>query len=354
MNLLVIIPPKFAGCGFYRLYQPYNHMAKNYDCKVTFASGLMITEIRAFTDKELQEFDAIIWHKTYFEMPDIKRTNSLGIPTIADFDDHWIVNREHSLYKEYMKEGISARLHKLMITAKYVTCSTERLADAIFPHNDNVEVLPNAIDTGYDGLKVERAKEKNFVFGYLGGPCHIRDLGLLKGLPEEMQKNCKNYEFRLFGFNGTDIYKHYARILSGGRNSEFFSLYKGADIFHYPQFYNHMDCSLIPLESNYFNSMKSELKLIEAGHFKKSCIVSDAMPYTNISRHKKNCLVSYVPGDWYKNAKSLLENRTMAADLGEQLHEDTRKFDIAAINKKRFKFLEQCTTKQAYLQPVMT
>jgi hypothetical protein len=73
MNLLVIIQPKFAGCGFYRLYQPYNHLAKNYDVKVTFASCLMRTEVSAYTDEELKQFDAVIWHKTLFEIEDIKR-----------------------------------------------------------------------------------------------------------------------------------------------------------------------------------------------------------------------------------------------------------------------------------------
>jgi glycosyltransferase involved in cell wall biosynthesis len=329
-------------------------MAKNYDCKVTFASGLMITSIRAYTDRELQEFDVVVWHKTYFELADVKRVRSLGIATVADFDDHWIVNREHSLYKEYTKDGLSAKLHQLMINVDYVTCATKRLADAIFPHNSDVEVLPNAIDTGYDGFTVNRTKEDKFIFGYLGGPCHIRDLGLLKGLQKEMTEKLKDYDLRLFGFNGTDIYKHYAGILSDDRNSPNFSLYKGADIFHYPQFYNLMDCSLVPLESNYFNSMKSELKLIEAGHFKKACIVSNVMPYTNIIKHKKNCLVVYTPSDWFKNAKLLLENKNLAVDLGEQLYEDTQIYSIAKVNHLRFKFLSRCTTKQHSLQPVMT
>lgn len=358
MNLLVIIPSQFAGCGFYRLYQPYNHLAKNYGVKVTFSPALKKSEEVKYTDSELQEFDAVIWHKTYFELPDVRKCKDLGIVTIVDFDDHWVVNREHSMYTQYMGEGTSAKLHKLILEADYITCTTDRLADCIFEHNENVEVFSNAIDAGYNGLTVERVKEDKYIFGYLGGPCHVRDLGLLKGLQNEMTSKLSGYELRLFGYNGTDIYKHYATILSGAtkteegeKHSPNFSLYKGADIWHYPQFYNYLDCSLIPLESNYFNSMKSELKLIEAGHFKKACIVSNVTPYTNIIKHKKNCLAVTSKQDWFDSAKLLLDNKNLGVDLGEQLFQDTQRFSIENVNKKRFKFLEQCTTKLHSLQP---
>lgn len=354
MDILVIIPSSFAGCGFYRLYAPHNHLVKNYKCKVTMASGLMKSDISAYTDEELQEFDVIIWHKTYFDLRDIKRVRSLGVITIADFDDHWIVNREHSLYKQYTNEGTSAKLHKLLLNVDYVTCTTELLAESIAEINPNVEILPNAVDGLYDGWNVNRIEEDKYIFGYLGGPCHVRDIGLLKGLQAEMTSKLTGYELRLFGYNGTDIYQHYAGVLSDEKRSQNFSLYKGADIFHYPQFYNYMDCSLVPLESNRFNSFKSELKLIEAGHFKKAVIVSNVEPYTNILKNKRNCLAVNKPEDWFTNAKMLLESKQLSIDLGEQLHEDTQIYSMDNVNKSRFKFYEQCIINQHSLTQAVT
>jgi hypothetical protein len=55
--------------------------------------------------------------------------------------------------------------------------------------------------------------------------------------------------------------------------------------------------------------------------------------------------------DWFDSAKLLLDNKNLGVDLGEQLHLDTQRFSIENVNKKRFKFLEQCTTKRHYLQP---
>jgi len=340
MNILVIIPKTFAGCGFYRMYQPHNHLAKNYDVKVTLASSFMKSRISAYTDDELRAFDFVIWHKTLFDLKDIKRAKDLGVVTIADFDDYWAVPREHSLYKQYNSEGQVSKLHKLLLAVDYVTCTTADLADEIYKVNQNVQVLPNAYDLGYDGWKRGRVKEDPFVFGYLGGPCHVRDVGLLRGV-----RDATGAHFRLFGWNGTDIYNHYADILSGGGPNDDFSLFRGADIWNYPQFYNYMDVSLVPLEDSKFNGLKSELKLVEAGAFKKAVIVSPVKPYTNVIRSGKNCLTAGSKAEWIGAVKKLKGNSSLAQDLGEQLHRDTLRYDINSVNKTRYKFYKDVHKK---------
>ena len=339
MNILVIIPKTFAGCGFYRLYQPFNHLAKNYDVNITFSSSLQKTDVSYYTDDELRSFTAVMYHKTLFDMKDIRRLKDLGVPVIMDFDDHWVTGRDHTFYKQYTAEGQQAKLHKLLLQCDYITCTTEDLADEIYIHNENVEVFPNAYDKGYDGWKVDRVKEDKFVFGYLGGPCHTRDVALLRDVPAATHAH-----FRLFGYNGTEIYKHYAKILSY-LNEKNFSIYKGADIFNYPQFYNLMDVSLVPLEASKFNSMKSELKMIEAGAFSKAVIVSNVKPYTNVIRHGKNCLAADSKANWINYIKTLDRNRNYAHDLGAQLHEDVKRYDINVVNEKRYNFLKDVHKK---------
>ena len=339
MKILVIITKTFAGCGFYRLYQPFNHLAKNYDVHVTFSSSLQKTNVSYYTDEELKEFSAVVYHKTLYDMKDIRRLKDLGVPVIVDFDDHWVTGRDHTYYKQYTAEGQPAKLHKLLLEADYVTCTTDDLADEIYLHNESVEVFPNAYDTGYEGWKVGRIEEEEFVFGYVGGPCHTRDVALLREVPAATHAH-----FRLFGYNGTDIYKHYARILSY-LNRDNFSLYKGADIWNYPQFYNLMDVSLVPLEANKFNSMKSELKMIEAGAFSKAVIVSNVKPYTDVIRHGKNCLAADSKSNWINYIKTLDKNHNLAKDLGAQLHEDTKSYNIDVVNAKRYKFLKDVHTK---------
>ena len=338
MKVFVVIPKTFAGCGFYRLYQPHNHLAKNYGVEVTFGTHFIKNNHTAYLDHELQEFDIIVWHKTYFELDDIRRMNNLGIPTVIDFDDHWVVNREHSLYKQYTNEGLTTKLHRALMLAQYVTCTTEILAEEIWKVNQNIEILPNAIDMEYDSWKKqERVKEKDYVFGYLGGPCHIRDVGLMRGLQKRLTETEHSYQVRLFGYNGTDIYNHYAKVLSDDRRSQHFTAFKGADIFNYPQFYNYMDCSLVPLEDNKFNSSKSPLKLIEAGFFKKPAIVSNVEPYKELAQY---CFSVETRSDWYNHARELIRNPELGVEMGFKLYEQVQRYDIKQVNKKRFKFYQ--------------
>ena len=322
---------KFAGCGFYRMYQPHNHLAKNHGVEV------MITDtIRQFNDEKLKEFDIAIWHKAFFDYAEIDRCKSLGVVTIADFDDHWLIPKDHIFYASYVKDSTSSKLHRLIRRVDHVTCTTDILADQIYLHNKNVEVLPNAMDMDYDGCKVERVKEDKFIFGYLGGHTHVKDVRELKGLQASLLFE-KSYQIRLFGYDQTSVYNEYADILSDNRKGNF-SVYKGAEIWQYPQFYNYMDCSLVPLLGTSFNSMKSELKMIEAGFFSKAVIVSNVEPYSNIIKDGKNCLAVNHRSDWSKHCKTLLNNRSLAEDLGKQLNQDVQRYSIANVNKNRYKF----------------
>ena len=77
---------------------------------------------------------------------------------------------------------------------------------------------------------------------------------------------------------------------------------------------------LIPLQDNKFNRMKSELKMIEAGYFKKAVIVSEVHPYTNVI-NRKNCLSVGVRQDWTPKIRGLLKNHKWQDDIRFELNE---------------------------------
>lgn len=294
------------------------------------------------SDEEVKRFDLIVWHKGFFEIDDIKRAKSLGVPTVVDFDDHWVLNPEHTLAPAYAKEGTSVKLHKLVLTADYITTTTEILADQIYPHNQNVVVLPNAMDMSLH--RVERKEEAEYCIGYLGGHFHLNDVRLLKGLAFKLKESCKDYKLRLFGYDDSFVYKEYANILSNFQNSPL-EVFAGLPIYQYHQFYNLLDCSLVPLADNRFNTYKSELKMIEAGFFKKAVIVSDVLPYSTLITDK-NCLKVKSSVDWFTHCKRLIDNPQLSKDLGEELYQSVQKFSIERVNEERFKFYTDVHKKQ--------
>jgi glycosyltransferase involved in cell wall biosynthesis len=99
-----------------------------------------------------------------------------------------------------------------------------------------------------------------------------------------------------------------------------------------------------------FNRMKSQLKVIEAGFYKKALIASEVGPYTIDLKHAlKNgqftdgnaLLVDDVRNhsDWAKYIKKLVQNPNMRIDMGERLYEHVSKhYSLDVVTKTRAEF----------------
>lgn len=99
-----------------------------------------------------------------------------------------------------------------------------------------------------------------------------------------------------------------------------------------------------------FNRLKSQLKVIEAGFYKKAIIASDVGPYTiDLTHSLKNG--NFVDGnallvdenrnhsDWAKYIEKLLKNPNLVKDLGERLYETVKdKYDLNKVTHDRQQF----------------
>jgi glycosyltransferase involved in cell wall biosynthesis len=110
----------------------------------------------------------------------------------------------------------------------------------------------------------------------------------------------------------------------------------------YASNYRLFDVSLAPIKNHIFNRVKSQLKVIEAGFYKKAIIASNVGPYTIDLKHAlKNgeftdgnaLLVDEVRNhsDWSKYMKKLIDNPNLAYDLGQRLYETVK--DTYDLNK---------------------
>jgi glycosyltransferase involved in cell wall biosynthesis len=118
----------------------------------------------------------------------------------------------------------------------------------------------------------------------------------------------------------------------------------------YAKNYSKFDVSLAPIKNHMFNRMKSQLKVIEAGFYKKALIASNVGPYTIDLKHaldkgnfsNGNALLvneTNNHSDWAKNIKKLVENPNMITDLGERLYETVKdKYDLNQVTHERASF----------------
>jgi glycosyltransferase involved in cell wall biosynthesis len=118
----------------------------------------------------------------------------------------------------------------------------------------------------------------------------------------------------------------------------------------YAKNYSKFDISLAPIKHHIFNKVKSQLKVIEAGFYKKALIASNFGPYTIDLKH---CLKNgeFVDGnallvdeqrnhsDWAKYIKKLTDNPNMIKDMGERLYEHvSQRYDLNIVTKTRAEF----------------
>ena len=118
----------------------------------------------------------------------------------------------------------------------------------------------------------------------------------------------------------------------------------------YAKNYTKFDVSLAPIKNHIFNRVKSQLKVIEAGFYKKALIASNLGPYTIDLKHSLqngnfvdgNALLvdeSRNHSDWFKYAKKLIDNPNWAHDLGERLYETVKDtYDLNVVTKTRAEF----------------
>jgi glycosyltransferase involved in cell wall biosynthesis len=125
------------------------------------------------------------------------------------------------------------------------------------------------------------------------------------------------------------------------------------DINTYATNYNTFDVSLAPLVESVFNANKSQLKVIEAGFFKKAIIASDVDPFTidlisavdeGKFNDKGNALLvgpKKNHKDWAKHMKRLVENPNMIEDLGNRLYETVKDtYSLKKVCKDRVEFFK--------------
>ena len=332
MNIAIYGQREYGGTGLYRLHMPHELMS-DWGHKILFTDSLNVDDYL--------DYDIFIASKSWF-LPARQLVYKLkvrGIITIIDFDDYWVLPQSHILYKDYKKHDTSKLLIGALELFDYVTCTTPLLRDAIRQINPRVEVFENAVNPNLQQFVVDCPKTENIRFGWVGGHCHGVDIALLDGTPQKLQGK---FNINLFGYDRKvgSVYEEFAEILSGRRSLVFrepkqFFLYDGKSAREYTQFYNHFDVALAPLVDDKFNSMKSELKMVEAGFMRKACIVSDVYPYRYVI-NDKNCLTVVHKQHWAKRMQKLINNPSMTYDLAEALYESVKdKYHIETVTKRR-------------------
>jgi len=389
---VLILPSDRTGVGKFRSVDPHVMLQNNHseEFHVDIDYDPKINDINYW-----RQYDIVHFHRTigpdYEQSPTIiQRLNTLGIITIMDLDDYWLPTKEHPVHQLVLQHKLHEKILANLKVAKCITTTTSIFASEISKYNKNVYILPNAINPKEPQFQAETKKSDKLRFGWLGGSSHLHDLKLLDGTFAKLSPLKDNFSTYLCGFDirGTvteinketgeqkqrpinpeeTVWARYEEIftdkyrLVDDVHKNFLMKFKEEDYFpdvepfytriwtkpvtSYAANYRWFDVSLAPIKNHIFNRVKSQLKVIEAGFYKKAIIASNVGPYTIDLKHSlKNgefvdgnaLLVDEVRnGDWAKYMKKLIQNPNWAYDLGQRLYETVKDtYDLNKVTKDR-------------------
>ena len=333
--------------------------------------------------------------QSYEQTPTIiNKLKSMGIVVIVDLDDYWLPGKEHPIHTLIVQDKIHEKIINNLKAASYVTTTTSIFADEIKKFNKNVVILPNAINPNESQFKQPNEESNRIRIGWLGGSSHLHDLKLLEGFVSKNSDLKDKVQYVLCGFDtrGTvteinqqtgerrqraikpeeTVWARYEEIFTNNYNiideryKKFLMEFREDEnldvidqgyrrvwtkpITTYAMNYSKFDISLAPIKDHIFNRVKSQLKVIEAGFYKKALIASEVGPYTIDLKHSlKNgvfgdgnaLLVSENRNhsDWAKYIKKLVYNPNLVVDLGERLYETVKDtYDLKNVTKTRQSF----------------
>jgi glycosyltransferase involved in cell wall biosynthesis len=393
---VLVVPSDRSGVGKFRSVDPHIFLQNIYgdDFHVDIIYDPSYDDMNFWKQYQIVSFHRSIGPDFEKAHELIQKLNSMDIITVCDIDDYWMPGKEHPIHDIIKFNKINEKITANLKVAKYVTTTTTIFADEIRKYNKNVFVLPNAINPNEAQFKEPTIESDKLRFGWLGGSSHLHDIQILDQAFSKLLKYKDDVQYVLCGFDtrGTvteinsqtgehvkrnikpdeTVWAQYEKIFTqdykivSDEYKKHLLLYN-QDIFpnemaesylrvwtkpvtSYAKNYSKFDVSLAPIKNHMFNRMKSQLKVIEAGFYKKALIASNVGPYSLDLKHcLKNgelvdgnaLLVDEVRNhsDWAKYMEKLIKNPNMAKDMGERLYETVKdKYDLNVVTKDRAEF----------------
>lgn len=390
---VLVLPSDRTGVGKFRSVDPHVCLQNNHsdEFHVDIDYDPKINDYNYWKQYDIVHFHRSIGQDFDMAVDLIQRLNSIGLITIMDLDDYWLPTKEHPVHQLVVQNKLNQKIVANLKVASHITTTTSLFADEIFKINKNVYVLPNAINPKEPQFNYETQPSEKLRFGWLGGSSHLHDLKLLDGVTNKLRDLKDKYSLYLCGFDtrGTvteinkqtgeqkqrpikpeeTVWARYEEIFTDNYkmvSPQHLEYLKKFEDFEYTleqePFYNRVwtkpvtsyasnyrlfDVSLSPIKNHIFNRVKSQLKVIEAGFYKKAIIASNIGPYTIDLKHSLkngqftdgNALLvdeSRNHSDWAKYMKKLIDNPNFAYDLGQKLYETVKDtYDLNIVTKNR-------------------
>jgi len=254
------------GCSYHRIYLPNQTITEN-------------RVVSQLSKEDLQWCDILHYSRHVFEAPEFLRAKAkeYGFKIVVDTDDWWEVGKDHPKYPVWSKSDVSLQIRKHLMEADAVTTTHDRLAQIV--PNDNVYVLPNTIAYGEGQFKYKEQKDSGRVrLLYASSLMNYANTAIIAGAMKKLKH--LPIEVVLVGYSeSTPFFDIVVKNLTA--NEIPYRTVPWTSVEDYMSNYEG-DIGILPNKPTMFNSMKSNLKVLEYAALKIPVVVSMNDPYMGL------------------------------------------------------------------------
>ncbi|OWP51827.1 glycoside hydrolase family 99-like domain-containing protein [Pseudomonas nitroreducens] len=297
-----------AGCGHYRVRQPFAAMRRDGLLDGVISANLLETVEEARLAPDAVIFQRQITARQLEIMGDLRASTSTF--RVYEVDDYLPNLPLKSAHQGEMPRDILRSLRQAVSLCDRFVVSTQALAEAFADLHGDIRVRPNLLPVEWwKDLSSQRRVGRKPRVGWAGGMGHGGDLQLIADVVREL---ANEVEWVFFGLCPEALRPYIAEF------------HPGRTIEDYPQRLASMnlDLALAPLEQNRFNECKSNLRLLEYGVLGYPVVCSDVrcyqgdLPVTRVKNRYR---------DWVEAIRMHLADLDATARAGDALREVVRR-----------------------------
>ncbi|MCX8956297.1 glycosyltransferase [Erwinia psidii] len=297
-----------AGCGHYRIIQPFRAMEQE-----GMTNGKLYSRLLSIAEIGQHKPDSMIIQRRYSDIfqnwmaPVVAATDIFRVYELDDYILNVPLKNHH--HKDF-KQDMWKKMRKSLGFFDRFVVSTEPLAEAFKGMHNEIVVVNNRLPVQWWGnLQSLRRQGKKPRVGWAGGSSHTGDLEMIVDVIKEFANEVE------WVFMGMCPHKLRPYI---------HELHYGVDIEIYPTTLAalNLDLALAPVEDNIFNACKSNLRLMEYGACGVPVICSDVecyrgdLPVTRVRNRFK---------DWCDAIRKHLNDLDATAAMGDELQTRLRR-----------------------------
>jgi len=286
--------------------------------------------------------DVVVLHRSSnpvdYQM--IKKIKKLGTKVIFDYDDALFELKLLGRMASY------SHLKKIMSNADAVTAGSHYLCEFASKLNENVTLLPSAVDMALFNPSIRRVNHgAGITIGWLGAgtPYQVPYLKILK---DPLSALARKYDFKL------KIVSALSKAVRAEFTDQPFEVDFGLDhwvpIEQIPELIADFDIGVMPLTDDPWSSGKCAMKLLEYMSMKLATVSSAVGENKHVITHGRNGFLASSPREWTDDIGSLIADPDLRKELGENGYKTVKaRYSLQAVVDT----LEQVITELYDTQP---